>query len=151
MHDLVGTWQLVDWTFQVDGDKTYRPFNGDAEGLLTYTADGRMWATLMKRNRKNTKTQTLSAASVAERARIAAGFQSYAGSYRIEGNTVIHEVDVSLLPNWVGGEQLRYIDWIPSDEGHAHLQLSTPHEPTDGGRTAVNTLRWRRIGSNRNS
>ncbi len=146
MHDLVGTWRLVDWTFQVDGDKTYRPYNGDATGLLTYTDDGRMCASLMKRARVPTTAKTINAATARERARLASTFQSYAGSYRIDGDTVIHDVEVSLFPNWVGGEQLRHITWQPDGDGGRNLLLSTPPEPTEAGRTAVNRLLWRRIG-----
>lgn len=143
--DIVGTWRLVDWTFCVDGDRERRPFGGEADGLLTYTSDGRMWAALMRRGRKAVSATTLSAAPPSERARAAAGYVSYAGRYRLEGEAVVHDVEVSLLPNWVGDAQLRLIRWLPRESGGRDLELSTPPEATDGGRTAVNRLRWRRI------
>lgn len=145
MDDLVGTWRLVEWTFSVNGQRQRKPFGGDPVGLLTYTADGHMSATLMRRDRPRLDTTTLSAAPAGERALIAAGYVAYAGPYRRNGDTVVHEVEVSLFPNWVGGEQVRQIEWVENDEGGRDLELSTPPEPTDGGRTAVNRLRWRRI------
>lgn len=32
---------------------------------------------------------------------------AYAGTYEIDGNSVVHYVDISLFPNWIGGEQRR--------------------------------------------
>jgi hypothetical protein len=145
MQDLVGTWRLVEWTFSVDGQRQRKPFGGDPVGLLTYTADGHMSATLMRRDRPQPDTTTLSAAPASERAQIAAGYVAYAGPYRLEGDTVVHRVEVSLFPNWVGGEQARRIEWVTNEAGGVDLELSTPPEPTDGGRTAVNRLRWRRV------
>ncbi len=144
MHDLVGTWELVEWTFTVDGVREARPFGGDPVGLLTYTADGWMWAALMKRHRKPLPTTTISAAPVVDRAEAAAGYLSYAGRYTIVGDEVVHHVVVSLMPNWVGDDQRRHIEWVDAPDGTRDLVLSTPDTATDGGRKAVNRLRWRR-------
>ena len=138
MDDLVGTWRLVEWTASVDGTVT-RPMGGNVDGLLTYTADGRMWATLQRKDREMIHTGTLAAATAAQRAAAAAGFLSYAGRYTVDGGAVVHHVEVSLFPDWVGDEQLRLIDWVDGD-----LVLSTPPEKTHGGRTIVNRLRWTR-------
>jgi len=144
MHDLTGTWELVEWTFTVDETRGARPFGGDPVGLLTYTADGWMWAALMKRDRPPLPTTTISAAPPAARAEAAAGYLSYAGRYEVVGDEVHHHVVVSLMPNWVGETQVRHIEWVDNPDGGQDLVLSTPHTATDGGRKAVNRLRWRR-------
>jgi hypothetical protein len=37
-----------------------------------------------------------------------ASFWAYAGPYRVVGDgLIIHHVDVSLLPNWIGGTEYR--------------------------------------------
>lgn len=131
------------WTASV-GNRVQRPFGGEAEGLLTYTDDGRMWATLMRSNRPALSATTLAAATATERAAAAAGYLSYAGSYSDLGVRVIHHVEVSLLPNWVGENQERLITWIPTATGE-DLELSTdPHEGRSG-ELIVNRLRWRRL------
>ena len=89
-------------------------------------------------------TRTLSAAPVDIRAAAAAGYLSYAGAYTIEGDDVLHHIELSLMPNWVGRTERRHIDWASTTDG-ADLILSTPPTQTDGGRTAVNRLRWERI------
>ena len=126
------------------GDRTRRPWGGTATGLLTYTEDGRMWAALMATDRPDVPTRTLSAAPPLMRAAAAAGFLIYAGSYSIEGGDVIHHVEISLLPNWVGTTERRHIDWIQTDNG-LDLELTTPPTDTDGGRVFVQWLQWTRI------
>ncbi len=126
------------------GDRTRRPWGGKAAGLLTYTEDGRMWAALMATDRPDVPTRTLSAAPPAMQATAAAGFIIYAGSYSIDGGDVIHHVEISLLPNWVGTSERRHIDWIQTDNG-LDLELTTPPTDTDGGRVFVQWLQWTRI------
>lgn len=113
-------------------------------GLLTYTADGWMWAALMRRDRAPVHAPTLTAASPRERAAAAAGYLSYAGRYELVGDEVHHHVVVSLHPGWVGGTQVRRIGWIEHPDGTTDLVLTTPETSTGGTKTAVNRLRWRR-------
>ena len=142
-HDLVGTWRLVDWTVTV-GERSRRPWRGKATGLLTYTEDGRMWAALMATDRPDVPTKTLSAAPPKIRAATASGFVTYAGSYTVDGDDVVHHVEVSLFPNWVGTDERRHIGWVESDNG-TDLELTTPPTDTDGGRVAVQRLLWTRV------
>ena len=139
MRELHGTWHLVEWTVTVD-DTVTRPFGGKAEGLLTYTPDGRMWATLQRRDRRPLGTGTLAAATAEERAAAAAGYLAYAGRYTLDDGRVTHHVEVSLFPDWVGDDQIRQIGW--TEEGD--LVLSTPPATTAAGRTVINRLRWRK-------
>lgn len=139
MRELHGTWHLVDWTVTVD-DTVTRPFGGKAEGLLTYTDDGRMWATLQRKGRSLLGTGTLAAATAEQRAAAAAGYLAYAGRYSLDDGRVTHHVEVSLFPDWVGDVQVRQIGW--TDEGD--LILSTLPTKTAAGRTVVNRLRWRK-------
>ena len=141
--DLVGSWRLVDWTVTV-GERTRRPWGGKATGLLTYTSDGRMWAALMATDRPEVPTRTLSAAPPGMRAAAASGFVTYAGSYSLDGEDVIHHVEVSLLPNYVGNDERRHIDWIETDNGF-DLELTTPPTETGSGRVLVERLHWTRI------
>ena len=140
MRELVGTWRLEEWAFSLEGEPPRHPFGADAVGLLIYTADGRMSATLMRRDRPPLGTRTLAAAPEAARAEAAAGYLAYAGRYRVEGAEVVHTVEVSLLPDWIGQEQRRGLRL----EG-ARLTLTTAPEPTSSGRRGQNRLAWIRI------
>ena len=144
MQSLIGTWELIEWTFTVDDSRPTRPWGGNPAGRLMYTEDGRMSASLMSVGRPYAPTRTLSAAPIDIRAAAAAGYLSYTGSYSMDGNDVLHHIDLSLMPNWVGQTERRHIAWAPSENGY-DLVLSTPATRTDGGRTAVNRLRWSRL------
>ena len=138
MRDLTGDWELVEWTASV-GDTVTRPFGGDVIGRLSYTPGGRMWAALARRDRPHLGTTTFAAAAADQRAASSRSFLAYSGRYEVDGDVVVHHVDVSLFPDWIGGEQVRRIEW-DGDE----LVLSSPPETTTGGRSVVNHLRWRR-------
>ena len=139
MSSLVGTWRLVEWAVTRDGVPAPKPFGGTPTGLLTYTADGRMSATLMRTDRPDLGSATLASATVEQRATAAAGYLAYAGTYRIDGDRVRHVVEVSLFPDWVGGMQERQIDW---EDGDLVLSADTP---TPDGHEESNRLRWRRV------
>ena len=51
------------------------------------------------------------------------------------------------MPNWVGSDEVRFIEWLDNEAGTQDLVLSTPPTQTDSGRTAVNRLRWKRISA----
>ncbi len=145
VEEIIGTWELVEWTFSVAGRRSVHPWKGRAVGRLTYTADGMMWAALMDPDREHVPTRTLSAAPAPIRAAVAAGYLTYTGHYTVQGDEVVHHVELSLLPNWVGTDEVRRIAWIANEDGTRDLVLSTVPTPTDGGRESVNRLRWRRL------
>lgn len=147
MHDLIGSWKLIDWAVEMQGDRVVKPFRGRATGVLTYTDEGRMVASLMRTDREPIGTRSFAEAKALERASAAAGYLSYAGTYEIIGDEVHHHVDLSLFPDWVGGTQIRHIEWIRNDDGTVDLELSTAHAPEE--RSAVNRLRWHRITEDR--
>ncbi|MEX1038124.1 MAG: lipocalin-like domain-containing protein [Acidimicrobiia bacterium] len=141
--DIVGTWKLVDWTAAID-DKPVTPFGGETTGLITYTEDGRMWGTLMRVDRPPVDGDTLAAAPESERAAAAAGYLNYAGTYRLEGSTVVHSVEMSLFPNWIGTDQVREMEWAPNNNGGTDLILAAA-STSSRGETVTNRLIWRRL------
>jgi len=106
-----------------------------------------MIASLMKTDRDAIGTRSFAEAKALERASAAAGYLSYAGSFEVIGSQVHHHVELSLFPDWVGGTQIRNIEWFTNEDGTVDLELSTAHEPDE--RSAVNRLRWHRITEER--
>ena len=109
---LLGTWQLESWSIgYADRDDVTYPFGDDPGGLLIYSQDDWMSASIARRER-----QALPADVPFRRidAELLAGsyrdYFHYAGRYRVVGEDVIHYVTQSLNPNFVGTEQLRHIE-----------------------------------------
>ncbi|MEZ5175483.1 MAG: lipocalin-like domain-containing protein [Acidimicrobiia bacterium] len=141
-NTLVGTWRLISWTVTI-GNRTVRPFGGAAVGLLTYTGDGRMNASLMREDRDLLDTHSFAQAHALDRAAAAVGYIAYAGTYVVDGDQVHHDVELSLFPDWVGTTQSRQITWVDDAEHGTVLELS--YIQPGNGREAANTLRWHRI------
>lgn len=68
-------------------------------GYIAYHADGRMMATVFRRNRLNS-SQTEWTES--EKAQLFDDMLAYVASYTLEEDRVIHHVDGSWNPNWHG-------------------------------------------------
>ena len=106
---LVGAWRLLSWENRAaDGQITY-PMGADALGYLLYTADGRFSVTISRRGRAGFAAGDLLSGTTQEKARALEGFVAYAGRYSFYGDRIIHHVELSLFPNWVGSNQERSV------------------------------------------
>jgi hypothetical protein len=143
-NDLAGAWHLIEWDCTLDGQPHSHPFGADAMGQIIYSANGQMSAILMRRGRRNFATPNLATGSVEEKASAIDGYVSYAGAWEIVGESVVHHVRFSLLPNWIGTDLKRSIRWRDTPRGR-ELILETAPELTRSGRTVINRLRWRRV------
>lgn len=109
-NPLVGAWRLLSWVNRsADGRATY-PMGKDNSGYLLYTADGYMNVAIMSANRLSFAGSDVLGGTAEERAQAAKTYLSYAGTYEIGDGEIIHHVQVSLFPNWVGGEQRRFFE-----------------------------------------
>jgi len=140
--DLVGTWRLERWeTEQVDGAVS-RPFGDDPIGYVVYTADGHMITTISQSGRVPIGGDLLSAPAEA-RSEAFGTFVAYSGTFRVQDHDVIHVVEMSLFPDWVGTEQRRHVKLSPDG---SRLALST--DPISAsGRVVRQHLSWKRAGA----
>jgi hypothetical protein len=107
---LVGAWRLLSWENQAaDGRVTY-PMGTDPNGYVIYAADGRFSITISQRGRSGFAAGDLLSGTAEEQARAMEGFVAYAGRYSFHGDRVIHHVELSLFPNWVGSDQERWVE-----------------------------------------
>jgi len=135
---LLGTWKLVSaMREEIPSGRKTDFFGPNPVGYLTYSPEGRMFALIVRGDRKRP------AGAVAAPAEIEALFKSavsYTGKYSVEGNEVAHHVDASLNEIWTGAVQRRTAIF----DG-ARLMLSTPPslDPLDG-LNSVRTMTWER-------
>ncbi|WP_138379752.1 lipocalin-like domain-containing protein [Luteithermobacter gelatinilyticus] len=107
-NPLVGTWHLLEWKISYSDDRpdSY-PYGPDAIGILVYTEDGYMSANISAAHRPRLSGGSLRRATPEEKIAAFESNFSYAGPYRINGQTVTHTVQHALNPNMLGTEQVR--------------------------------------------
>jgi hypothetical protein len=135
---LVGTWQLTgQLMLTLDTNETSRPYGEHPTGYLQYS--GHMIVVLAA---ENIKQPAGSIYTDAERVEIyKAIFAAYAGTYRVEGNTVIHHVLASSLPHQIGADLIRYFEL----NGNKLTIKTAPLRSPDNGKEVVGTLSFDRV------
>ncbi len=157
VSQLIGASTLSSWTMRT-ARGILHPFGREASGLLIYTRDGAMSATLSEAERREVHNDNDRARSDVGRLRssidatslpgeleslrsryasAALSYLAYAGSFEVEGSDVIHHVEHSLLPEWVGTDLRREATF--DDEGALQLSLNTPG--------ATDVLTWDRAAA----
>jgi hypothetical protein len=134
--ELVGRWRLTAWTATDEAGAVTMPFGDDPQGCLVYTSGGWMTGQIAKADRRELATSVALGGTESERAEAYSTYVAYCGEYRLEGDTVVHVLRMSVFPNWVGSEQRRSVE-ISGDR----LVLRTPPTPV-GEQLLVNRLHW---------
>ncbi|MFD8424420.1 lipocalin-like domain-containing protein [Streptomyces sp. NPDC059466] len=140
-ENLVGAWRLVSYrATAVDDGEVVEPFGPRPRGLITYTPGGHMTAQIMHPLRPRFRRERLEEGLPGELATAALGYLAYGGTYEVpEDDLVLHHVEVSLFPNWVGTTQARVAD---RDGDRLRLSLVEPVLIRGARRTGV--LVWER-------
>jgi hypothetical protein len=127
-------WEARDET----GQGSY-PRGRDATGYLTYTADGYVFVAIMSADRAPFATADLVGGTTPEKVSAAETYTSYCGTYDVRDGIVVHHIEVSLFPNWVGLDQERSME-VHDD------RLTLSATALVGGRRGMNRLTWTRAG-----
>jgi hypothetical protein len=115
-NPLLGTWQLRRWEISYGDDRAATlPYGADAIGLILYTNDGWMNACIARGERPQLSGDSMRKLPTAEALSAFESYFSYAGRYRLRTHQgrpqVVHQVTMSLNPNFVGSEQVRDIQF----------------------------------------
>lgn len=136
---LAGTWNLVAWRrIAEDGAVSY-PLGDEARGLLSYAGNGRMTVQITGANRTALDTDDPLGGGEDARAGAYSTYLAYFGTYEVQGQSVVHQIESSLYPNWAGETQVR-----PYTVESGQLVLHTPPMRLPDGTTVVNELAWMR-------
>ena len=133
---LVGAWRLVSVETWDEGGELVR--RGERTGYLIYSPGGYMSVSFMKEGRPRFESGDIRGGTAEEKIAAINGYVSYAGGYMVKAGAVVHRIEVSLFPNWVGDSQERAYRL----EG-CRLTLSTPLMLV-GGRRLSTHLVWER-------
>lgn len=141
---LHGAWTLAGWHIEYsDGRATTYPFGRDAQGLLTYTPDGHMNASLTRAARPALAAESAKFAPAEQRLAAFDSFFSYGGTFEVRGEDVVHRVSIALNPNLIGTEQVRRMRF-EADSLTLSADDALPGAP---GVTRHHVLLWRKAGA----
>ncbi len=92
--DISGSWRLVSWEVSSTSGEREQPFGPDPKGLLIYSADGYMQVSIAPRAMADGRDDYL----------------NYGGPFRLEGDTVVHQVELSANERFRDTEQVRGLE-----------------------------------------
>jgi molybdate transport system substrate-binding protein len=136
--DISGTYKLiVEQRKIVETGETVPVLN--PLGYITYGKDGRMLVLIVRPPRP--KPEAIDKITDQQRADLLRTMTAYGGTYKFNGTTVEHDIDIAWNEVWAGTKQVRTV----TRDGD-RLTLTTPPFPfhTDG-KMSVNMLVWERV------
>lgn len=136
---ITGAWSLVPMTLKgADGTKV-KPFGDDPAGRILYTKDGYMMTVMSRKDRAFWDTPDPLGGTTIEKAQALESYSTYAGRYTFDGKIVTHHIDLSLLPNWSGAIETRFVDMAGD-----RLKLTTEPFEIYGG-MYTGEAEWRKV------
>jgi len=132
-QSLVGTYKLVSFTVEVDGQPPLSTMGKLPRGFLVLTPN--RWIHLI------TADQRKSGPSVEEKAALWDSLSTYTGPYRLDGNKIVVSVDVSWNESWNGTHVTR--TWQLDGNRLSITTIPGPY-PRDPSKLAVTRVVWER-------
>jgi len=146
---FAGTWRLLEYSFHHQDGTIEHPWGDEVIGYLLYTPQGYMSANLSPAHRNWRYRRAWLKAEVPAsdephglqlvRRGVPRDYIAYSGRFELKNGTIIHHVEVSLFPHWVGLPQVRQYEFSGNQ-----LTLRTP-VINSGRDRVVAQLRWERM------
>lgn len=107
---VTGAWALVTFEQESNEGEISYPLGKDARGSIYYLPDGHVSVHIMRSDRGITVDESLVFGQNLQYNQL--GYLAYSGRFHVdeELQIMIHELDISLYPEWVGGQQIRKIE-----------------------------------------
>jgi len=135
---ISGTYRLISEQRIIVDTGEVIPGTG-ARGYITYGDDGRMIVLIVRQPRP--RPEGAEKITDQQRIELYRTITANAGTYRFDGATIEHNIDISMNEVWSGTKQVRMV----KRDGE-RLIYSTPPFPfhTDG-KMSINTLVWEKV------
>jgi hypothetical protein len=138
-NPVLGTWKMKAWFREVaaTGEKI-NEFGEHPSGYLSYSPDGRMYSIATADNR--VKPRDVKPADE-ERVKLHQTMYAYAGTYTLEGEKVVHHVDISWNQAWTGTDLVRFYKL----DGNILTITTAPNKSLVDGREGRSVLVWEKV------
>ena len=137
---LEGTWKLIsDIRTNTTTGATVETFGPKPQGFITYTRDGRMAVLIVRSDRP--KPQDIAKITEQERSQLFSSMLAYAGTYKFDGKTIEHHIDISWNEVWSGTKQIRDV----KKEGDRLIYTTRPSRSALDGSISITTVTWDKV------
>jgi hypothetical protein len=136
--ELYGTYRLISTTRTVLDTGQIITFDGET-GFITYGKDGRMMILAVRGDRP--KAESIEKMTDQQRAILHRSMTAYAGTYKFDGTTMEHHIDISWNEVWTGTTQVRTV----KKDGDRLIFTTRPAPNPSDGKMAVTTLVWEKL------
>lgn len=109
----------------------------DPLGHITYGKDGRVLVVIVRHPRP--RPDAIDKITDQERLELLRTMTAYGGTYKFDGKTVEHSIDIAWNEVWAGTKQVRHARRRSPHPDHTAVSLS--HD----GKISVNMLVWERV------
>ncbi len=139
-EEIYGTWKLASMQRKiVETGQTLDAFGPNPRGFLMYGQAGRMIVLIATSNRP--KPESIEKMTDQQRADLFRSMVAYTGTYKFDGTSVEHHIDVSWNEVWAG--TLLKLDAVKDRD---RLRYTTAPMPFAGdGKVSITTLIWERL------
>lgn len=141
-NQFVGTWKMVSVEERRPNGEVVEPrYGARPSGYIMYDMTGHVAVQIMKPGRSRFASNDAAQATQAEAKSAFEGYGAYFGTYEVneaEGY-VIHHVEGSVFPNYVGTDQKRFFE-LSGDQ----LVLKPPPRQV-GGEQHTTRVNWQRV------
>jgi hypothetical protein len=137
---LEGTWKLISSirTNTATG-VAVDTFGPKPQGFITYTRDGRLAVLIVRSGRP--KPQDIAKITEQERSQLFSSMLAYTGTYKFDGKTIEHQIDLSWNEVWSGTKQIRDV----KREGDRLIYTTLPSRSAVDGSISITTVTWEKM------
>lgn len=138
---LLGTWKLSSFTGTDENGETIHIMGEGATGFICYSQDGWVSVEILRANRPRYDVPDTELGSDEQTLAAARGMFAYAGNFTTddENQIVYHELEFSLIPNWIGSRQKRYVQF---EDDNTLVLTADPVRIGKDGKRRNTALRW---------
>jgi hypothetical protein len=137
---IVGSWKMLSWTYDVlETSEVHDALGRNPQGYIHYLPDGRMMVLVLKADRPMPASLV---PTTEEKLALYESMFSYAGTYSVEQDRVIHHIDMSWNRAWEGTDQIRML----KIEGNRLTYTGVPAKNPMDGRDCVHHVRFEKVG-----
>jgi len=137
---ILGSWRMMSWTYEtLENGEIKDALGPNPRGYINYAPDGRMMVLVLKQDRKIPAALVPTAE---EKIVLYDTMFAYAGTYSVEADRVIHNLDMSWNKAWEGTQQVRFI----TTDGSTLTYRSAPAKNPLDGKDCVHTVKFQKVG-----